>query len=568
MLMAMQRNALSVVGVLLGLVLLAVALQASSQPVRARHGMVVAHEPLAAAVGRDILQAGGTAVDAAVATAFALAVTHPAAGNIGGGGFMIVRPVNGAAAAYDFREIAPAGAFPEMFLVDGVYDRVRHHDGHIAVGVPGTVAGLHLAWSEHGRLPWRRLVRPAIELARDGFAIPEYLARSLAEVLPDLVRYPASVEQFSRDGVPYEAGETLRQAALARTLGLIAEFGPVGFYRGRIAELIEREMQAHGGLITRADLAGYRALKRDPLQGSYRGYGILSVPPASSGGTTLIQMLNVLEGYDLSAAGHGSARSVHVMAEAMRRAYADRARWLGDSDFDPGSPLERLISKPYAAELRGTIRVARASRSSPTSFAWPPEGQETTHFSVVDADRNAVSLTYTLEQLYGSKIVVPGAGFLLNNEMGDFNAGPGLTTEDGLIGTEPNLAAPGKRMLSSMTPTIVTRDGRPFLLTGSPGGRTIITTVLHTIINVIDFGMNVQEAVDAPRFHHQWLPDRITYERRGLSPDTRRLLSARGHALEPRARQGVAQAILYDAEAEMLEGAADRRAVGSTALGY
>ena len=550
------------------LALLLTTLGASSQPVRARHGMLVAQEPLAAQVGLDVLQDGGTAVDAAVATAFALAVTHPTAGNIGGGGFMIVRLASGSPVAYDFREVAPATASPDMFLVDGSYDAERHHNSHASVGVPGTVAGLHLAWSEQGRLPWPQLIQPAVDLARDGFAISHDLARSLAGVLPRMANYPASIAQFSNAGELYEAGDILRQPDLSETLQRIADEGRNGFYSGRTAELIEEDMQANGGLITRADLAAYRAIRRDPLRGSYRGYGIISMPPISSGGAALIQMLNMLEGYDLAASGFGSAQTTHIMAEAMRRAYADRARFLGDPAFNPTMPIARLISKPYAAQLRQGIRDDRASASTPTSFEWPAEGQETTHLSVVDAEGRAVSMTYTLEQGYGSKVVVPGAGFLLNNEMGDFNPGPGLTTEQGLVGTAPNLAEPGKRMLSSMTPTVVTRNGELFMLTGSPGGRTIINTVLQTIINVVDFEMNIQEAIDAPRFHHQWLPDQLSYERHGLSPDTVALLRARGHIVLERPSQGVAQAIRYHSDADVLAGAADRRSPGSTALGY
>ena len=327
-------------------------------------------------------------------------------------------------------------------------------------------------------------------------------------------------------------------------------------------------MAEHGGLITEADLAAYETRVREPIRGHYRGYEILSMPPPSSGGITLVQMLNVLEGYDLRAARYGSARNVHRIAEAMRRGFADRARHLGDPDFNPAMPVLRLTSKEYAAGLRATIDAERASPSGPDTFEWPATGTETTHLSVVDADRNAVALTTTLEQSYGSKIVVPGAGFLLNNEMGDFNAAPGLTTATGLIGTEPNLAEPGKRMLSSMTPTIVARDGRLFMVTGSPGGRTIINTVLHTVLNVVDFGMNVQEAVDAPRFHHQWLPDELRYERRGLSPDTVALLEARGHTLATRTSQGAAHAIVFDAAADVLEGAADPRRADAAAAGY
>ncbi len=553
---------------LIALALLFAQSPADAQPVLARRGMVVAAETEAATAGLEVLKDGGTAVDAAVATAFALAVTHPAAGNIGGGGFLVFRPASGDPVAYDFREVAPAEAHPDMFIVGGEYDPSRHHHSHAAVGVPGTVAGLHLAWSDAGTLPWPRLVRPAIKLARDGFTIPPQLAASLASVLGQMASYPAAHAQFSKNGQPYEAGDLLRQPDLASTLERIAVNGPGGFYHGRTAELIARDMQANGGLITQADLAAYRPLRRRPLVGQYRGHEVISMPPISSGGAGLIQMLNIIEGYDLSAHGFGSADAVHLMAEAMRRAYADRARHLGDPAFNPRMPIDQIISKPYARRLRDTIRPGTASRSSPTSFEWPSEGGQTTHLSVVDRDRNAASLTYTLEQLYGSKIVVPGAGFLLNNEMGDFNAAPHLTNDTGLIGTAPNLAAAGKRMLSSMTPTIVAQDGRLVLVTGSPGGRTIINTVLQTLVNVIDFGMGLQAAVDAPRFHHQWLPDRIQYEPRGLSLDTRRTLRARGHVLVERVRQGSAQSIGYDSASDMLEGAADRRAVGSVAAGY
>ena len=540
----------------------------SSEPLRAAHGMVVSQEAIASKVGLEVLKAGGTAVDAAVATAFALAVVHPTAGNIGGGGFIVYRPAAGDPVAYDFREMAPAAATPTMFLTDGKYDSAKHHESHLSVGVPGTVAGLHLAWKEHGILPWERLVQPAIDLARGGFPLSESLAGSLARVLPSMKKYPASIAQFSKDGVPYEPGDVFSQVDLARTLTRIAAQGPAGFYEGETARLIEQEMAAHGGLITREDLKAYRPERRVPMRGTYRGYEVLSMPPISSGGTALIEMLNVLEGYDLAANGWGSAENSHLMIEAMRRAYADRARYLGDPAFNPSMPIARLVSKEYAASLRATIRPDRASVSSPTSFEWPSESAETTHLSVVDVFRNAVSLTYTLEAGYGSKIVVPGAGFLLNNEMGDFNAGPGLTDATGLIGTEPNMAAPGKRMLSSMTPTIVTTNGQLLMVTGSPGGRTIIATVLHTILNVIDHRMNAQEAVDAARFYHQWLPDTVHYERFGLSPDTLAILRARGHHLEPMAVQGIAEVIVVDARSGKLTGGSDRRDVDGGAAGY
>jgi gamma-glutamyltranspeptidase/glutathione hydrolase len=539
--------------------------QASSQPIRTRKGLVISASSIASEVGADVLKDGGTAVDAVVATAFAMAVTFPFAGNIGGGGFLVYRSASGDAVAYDFREVAPAGSSPTMFLVNGKYDSNRHHNSHVAVGVPGTVAGMHMAWRDHGKLPWRRLLDPAVRLARDGFAVSEGLARSLAGVLDNMKPYPASVAQFSKKGVPYEAGEILKQPDLARTLQRIAAQGPDGFYRGEVAELVEKEMKANGGLITRQDMAAYQAKKRVPIRGSYRGYEVLSMPPISSGGVALIQMLNILEGYDLAASGFGSARSVHLIAESMRRAFADRALLLGDPEFNRDMPIDRLTSKDYAGTLRATINPERASTSSPDRFSWPTEGNETTHVSVVDEQRNAVSMTYTLEGGYGSKITVPGAGFLLNNEMGDFNPGPGLTNADGLIGTEPNLAQPGKRMLSSMTPTILTKDGKLAMVTGSPGGRTIINTVLLTILNVVDFGMNAQEAVDAGRFHHQWLPDRLTVERQQFSPDTIALLKSRGHDVRETNAQGVAEVIVVDAANNVLEGGVDRRGADGSA---
>jgi gamma-glutamyltranspeptidase/glutathione hydrolase len=543
--------------------------RAGSTPIRAEKGMVVSQNAVATQVGVKVLKEGGNAIDAAVATAFAMAVTHPSAGNIGGGGFIVYRPHSGEPIAYDFREKAPARAGPTMWLDGkGEYDSEKHHLSDLSVGVPGTVAGLHLAWQEQGSLPWRRLIEPAIALARDGFMVTHGLSRSLERVRPRMEKHPASISQFTKNGDPYEPGDILKQPDLAKTLTLIAEKGPAGFYEGEVAELIEKEMNAHGGLITKDDLKNYEPKKRTPIRGTYRGYEIISMPPPSSGGTVLVEMLNILEGFDLAEAGFGSARNIHIMTEAMRRAYADRALHLGDPDFNPEMPIERLTSKEYAAELRRTIEVDRASKSSPETFVWTTESTETTHFSVVDEERNAVALTYTLEYGYGSGIVVPGAGFLLNNEMGDFNAGPGLTDERGLIGTEPNLVAPGKRMLSSMTPTILAKDGRLFMVTGSPGGRTIINTVLQTILNVVDYGMNAQEAVDAGRIHHQWLPDEIEYERYGFSPDTLALLANLGHELVEKGGQGAANVIVFNHEDDVLEAGVDRRAADAGAAGY
>jgi gamma-glutamyltranspeptidase/glutathione hydrolase len=543
------------------------AAPAGAAPVQAGRSMVVSQSLLASEVGAKVLEEGGHAVDAAVATAFALAVTHPTAGNIGGGGFLLLRAKDGRAEAYDFREKAPAAANPRMFLDDDdEYDFMAHRRSHLSVGVPGTVAGLHLAWKEHGRLPWRRLVDPAVVLARDGFTVSEGLARSLKGRLHLFRLYAASYAQFSKNGAAYVAGEALKQPDLARTLERIAERGPAGFYEGETAALIEKEMKEGGGVMTAADLRAYQAKKRTPLRGSYRGHDIIAMPPPSSGGPSLLLMLNVLEGYDLRAQGRGTAATIHLMAETMRRAFAERARHLGDPDFNPAMPLERLLSKDYAAHLRRTIREDRASSSEPTSFEWPAESAETTHLSVVDEARNAVSLTYTLEDGYGSKIVVPGAGFLLNNEMGDFNAGPELTNVEGRIGTAPNLAGPGKRMLSSMTPAILAKDGKLFMVIGSLGGRTIINTVLECVVNVVDFGLDIQAAIDAPRFHHQWLPDRIRHERAGFAPEVLAELRARGHVLKAASTQGVAEGIVAIAD-DRLEGGSDRRAPDGGAVG-
>ncbi len=559
----MKRRVLAVV---VACAALGVAVGAISVPTRSKAGIVASQSEIASKVGAEVIRDGGTAIDAMVAVGFALAVTHPTAGNIGGGGFIVYRPASGQPVTYDFREKAPAKANPTMWMPGGKYDPQLHHNSHLAVGVPGTVAGLHLAWKEQGKLPWRRLVEPAITLARDGFVVSDGLARSLKGVQRQMAKYPASVAQFTKNGVPYEAGETLKQPDLAKTLERIAANGPAGFYEGETAALIEKEMLANGGIITREDLRNYKAVTRTPVKGSYRGYEVIAMPPPTSGGVTMIEALNILEGYDLAKLGANSADTVHLMAESMKRAYADRAKYIGDPDFNPTMPIDRLISKAHADELRKTISLKKTSPASPERFDWPHESDETTHVSIVDGSLNAAAMTYTLEQGYGVKIVVPGAGFLLNNEMGDFNAGPGMTTAQGLIGTEPNLTAPGKRMLSSMAPTILAKDGALFMVTGSPGGRTIINTTLETIVSAVDFGLNAQEAVDAPRFHHQWLPDELNHERQGFSPDTLRELARRGHVLKAGGAQGVAQVIIYNATEKVLEGGTDRRVADGAAV--
>ncbi len=530
---------------------------ASSQPVRGRNGMVASQNIFASEAGLEMLKSGGNAVDAAVATAFALAVTLPEAGNIGGGGFLLFRSTAGEAVAFDFRETAPAAATSEMFLRGGVYDTELHHRSGRAVGVPGTVAGLYLAWQEHGKLPWKRLVAPAIRLAREGILVTDGMERSLLSMRADRWQeHPGTIAQFTRNGEPYRIGDRLKQEDLARTLERIAAEGPKGFYEGETARLIVEEMARINGLITLEDLKAYRAKKREPVRGTYRGYEIVSMPPPSSGGVALIEMLNILEGYDLSAYGFQSAKSLHLMVESMRRAFADRARDLGDPDFNPGLPTEKLISKEYASHLRTTIDPERASISSVGALEAQTESPDTTHFSVVDGETNAVSVTYTIELPF---TIVTGAGFLLNTELGDFNAAPGLTTAEGLIGTKANLAAPGKRPLSSMSPTIVSKNGELTMVTGSPGGRTIINTVLQTIVNAVDFGMNAQEIVDAGRIHHQWLPDRIQYEALRFSPDTLARLAAKSHALVSVPELGCAQVILYRRDEKIFEGGSDTR---------
>jgi gamma-glutamyltranspeptidase/glutathione hydrolase len=532
--------------------------------------MVVSERLLASQAGRDVLEAGGNAVDAAIATGFALAVTSPANGNIGGGGFMVIRFPDGSVTALDFREKAPLAAHSEMFVgPDGEYSREMHHDSHLAVGVPGTVAGFDKAHKLYGTMNWSRLVYPAVALAEDGFPLSEGMAGSLAGFV-QRNRYAATISAFSKDGIPYEPGEIFRQPDLGATLQRIMLDGRDGFYRGETARMLVEEMRRSGGMIGLDDLERYRARERAPVRGTYRGYDVISMPPPSSGGTALVQMLNVLEGFDLAAMGAGSADYVHHVTEAMRRAFRDRAAFLADPDF-VDVPVHALTSKEHAADLRASIESARATASDPEDVAAATallhESDETTHYSVVDADGMAVSVTYTLEAGYGSGITVPGGGFLLNNEMGDFNARPGLTNEDGLIGTMPNLARPEQRMLSSMTPTILAKDGELVAVIGSPGGRTIINTVLHLVLNIVDHRMNLEDAVAGPRFHHQWLPDRISIEEDGVTPEVRAALEALGHTVRVGGSQGLAHSIMVDPATGELVGVPDPRNPDAGAAG-
>ena len=525
-------------------------------PARPAKGLVVSQDRRASEAGASVLRQGGNAVDAAVATAFALAVTHPAAGNLGGGGFLVLRQPDGGSTTFDFREVAPAAARPESFLVDGRPDEDLRHERGTAVGVPGSVAGLHRAWRTRGRRPWASLLAPAIRLADRGFEVSPVLARSLEEAWPRLSRHEGSRAAFGREGRPLRAGERLVQKDLARTLRRIAAKGPAGFYAGPVAAAIVKEMAATGGLITAADLKAYRVLERPALRGAYRGWEITAMGPPSSGGQVLLESLNLLEGWPLGELPE--ARRFHLLAESLRRAFLDRARYLGDPEANPGMPLARIVSKPYAEALRAGIDPDRASASDPAQALPEAEPEHTTHLSVVDREGRAVALTTTLEDSYGSAILVRGAGFLLNNEMGDFNAAPGLTDREGKIGTAPNLVRPGRRMLSSMCPAILAR-GDELLVVGSPGGRTIPSTVLCVVVGLVDRGLGAQAAVDAPRLHHPWLPDRIQAEP-GLPIAA---LEALGHTVKPVKKQGVAQVIRV--RGASIEGGADGLRYGDSA---
>ena len=539
-------------------------------PIYAKNGMVSSASKLASEVGAETLRQGGNAVDAAVATAFALAVTWPSAGNIGGGGFLVYHGDDGEATTFDFREKAPMAATERMYLgLDGAVVNNSNHFGPLAVGVPGTVAGLYLAHSRLGSLPWEDLVQPAVELAREGIPITYSLQTGFERSASRFRQYPASERKFIKaDGSFYELGETWVQPDLAHTLELIRDNGADGFYRGENAERLASFMADIGGLITEEDLAAYAAREREPIRGTYRGYEIVSMPPPSSGGVGIVQMLNILEGFDLADMGHNSSDYLHVLTETMRRAYSDRAEHLGDPDFNESMPLDRLMDKDYAAGLRASIDMTRKSESSPELFAQAYESEETTHFSVVDEDGNMISMTYTLEFGYGSAIVVDGGGYLLNNELGDFNAVPGVTDERGQIGTAPNLVAPEKRPLSSMSPTIVAQDGKPVFAIGSPGGKTIINTTMQVILNVIDHGFNIAQAIEAGRIHHQWLPDVTSIESNSLSADTLESFQARGHQIRERGSQGAAMGVYYDREQNLFLGASDSRRGDGGAVGY
>ena len=556
-------------------------LAASPEPVKAENGMVVSAQHLASDVGVDILKRGGNAIDAAVAVGYALAVVYPVAGNIGGGGFMTIRFKDGKTTFLDFRERAPLAATRTMYLDDkGDIVKGLSTDGYLAVGVPGPVMGFEAARARYGTMERADLMAPAIRLAGEGFVLVPGDHETFANGVKKLSKDPAAAAIFLKPGgEPYGAGETLRQPDLAASLKRISDGGPDAFYKGEIADQIVTASAANGGILSKQDFEKYSVRELEPVQCNYRGYDIISSPPPSSGGVIICEILNVLEGYPLSYLGYRSADTVHVMIEAMRHAYVDRNTALGDPDF-VDNPVKKLLDKAYAQDIRGRIQPFRAGVSQqlmPKGFA---ESTETTHYSIVDKDGNAVAVTYTLNGSFGSGVVAPGTGILLNNEMDDFTAKPGAANLYGLVQGEANAIAPGKTPLSSMSPTIIARDGKPFMVIGSPGGARIITITLEAILNVIDHGMNIQEAVDAPRIHHQWLPDKVFMEPYAISPDTLRLLAGMGHDItidENWRIWGQATGILIGGESlgeirdgggARLNGAADSRIAAGAARGY
>lgn len=534
----------------------------------ADNAMVVSPHPLSSQVGVDILQKGGNAIDATVAVHFAMAVVYPRAGNIGGGGFMVIRQQNGEIASLDYREKAPAAAQRDMYLdslgniIDGLSTK-----GHLASGVPGTVDGLIQAHQRYGQLPFAEVIQPAIELARNGFAITQTEADRLNHFQEDFALYNQDDSPFT--GKVWQAGHQLVQPGLAQTLERIRDNGREGFYAGQTADYIVAEMERGQGIITKADLADYQSTWRTPLTGSYKNYRIISMPPSSSGGVALLQLMEMMEPYPLAEYGFHSPAAIHLMAEAERRVYADRAQYLGDMDFHP-VPVDSLTDSLYLLSRMADFQPAAASRSDATTagnFRLLKESFETTHTSIVDAEGNAVSVTTTINSNYGSKVLVHGAGFFLNNEMDDFSSKPGVPNQFGLVGAEANAIQGGKRMLSSMTPTIVEKDGELFMVLGAPGGSTIITAVFQVLMNTIEFGLPLDEAVAASRFHHQWLPDLLTIERDGFDEETRNALQELGHEFREIQRMAVIKAI-QRLENGQLHGAGDPRNPDDSALGY
>lgn len=536
-------------------------------PVRGKSGMVVSASKLASEIGIEILKKGGNAIDAAVAVGFALAVTYPSAGNIGGGGFMVIRLNDGTITTIDYREKAPINAHEKMFQDStGNFLPQLSQEGTTSAGVPGSVAGLIYALEKYGTMKLKDVIEPAIKLAEEGFVLDYRLAQSINYNFDEFLKYPSSKKIFTKDGQPLEEGDLFVQKDLANTLKLIAENGRVGFYKGEIADKIISQIQSLGGIITQKDLESYLPVERKPLISFYRGFEVITMGPPSAGGVTLIQSLNILENVSFSRLDWGSSNYIHTITETLKFSFADRSKHLGDPDFYE-VPIDKLTSKKYAKELfeRISEKAIPSEQIAPTDFSSIFESPETTHYSVIDKFGNAVSTTTTINSSYGSKIVVEGAGFLLNNEMDDFSSKPGEPNQFGLVGSEANKIEPGKRMLSSMTPTIITRENKPVLILGSPGGSTIPTALLQVILNYLDFGMDIQEAVNAPRFHHQWLPDQIDYEPYGLSKDVIDNLKSKGQIIGTERTIGRVEAIAI--ENNIYLGATDPRGFGA-AIGY
>lgn len=535
-----------------------------------KNGMVVSDNAVASQVGTDILKKGGNAIDASIATAFALAVTHPQAGNIGGGGFLVYMDANGKSTTIDFREKAPLLASPTMFLDEsGSLIQGSNHEGLKSVGVPGTVAGLYLAHQKYGALPWKDLVQPSVDLAEKG-VILSYTLGAHAQRFNN----SSSATQFLKDYYKKSNGELNKfgdlwiQKALANTLKMIRDKGKDGFYKGAVAKEIADFMKTNGGIITLEDLSKYKAIEREAITGTYKEYGIVAMPPPSSGGVAVIEMLNIMEQANLDSIPFNSTPYVHLVAETMRRAFADRAQYLGDPDFNLEMPLDRLTSKDFAKMRYDNIDRNRASVSDTLKFGQLYDGKNTTHLSVIDKEGNAVSLTYTIEQSYGSGLGSSKLGFIFNNEMGDFNPQPGYTDSGWLIGTAPNVIQPEKRMLSSMSPTIVTKNGKPYLIIGSPGGRTIINTVFQTILNVIAYDMPIDKAIEAMKIHHQWFPDQLIFEKDLMSPDTQKALEQMGHQLRETENLGRLMGILVPTDGGIYIGASDSSSPDGAAVGY
>jgi len=535
----------------------------ASEPSRSKNGMVVTAEPLATKVGAQILKKGGNAVDAAVAVGFALAVTYPTAGNLGGGGYMVIHLKDGTQTTIDYRETAPKAALKDMFIdSSGKFQPKLSQEGATSAGVPGSVAGLLHALEKYGSMKLADVIQPAINLAKDGFPLTYYTAKMFEGNLKEFKKYESSMKVFSKDGKPFEEGDIFKQSDLARSLELIKQKGLDGFYKGKTADLIVEQMKKMNGYISHEDLENYTVIEREPVKGSYKDFEIISMPPSSSGGIALIQMLNILENYEFNKDEWGSSDYYHKLVETMRYTYADRSKHLGDPAFY-NVPQNWLISKEYAKEIFKNIKD-RAAVSREVNPGVPPknESEETTHYSIADKYGNAVSVTTTINAGFGSSVVVDGAGFLLNNEMDDFSAQPGVPNMYGLLGSEANSIQPGKRMLSSMTPAIVLKDNKPFLVVGTPGGSTIITIVLQVIFNCIQFNMNLENAMDAPRIHHQWFPDEIQYERFAFPTDVKNNLVERGHKIGRQRGLGLVESIMIDQSSGVFYGVSDKRGAG------